>query len=48
MLERQEGQEWASDKPLPEAGQVVDHRAHLLSQKAAPKVKLPRKLKNKQ
>jgi hypothetical protein len=31
-LERQEGQEQVGNKPLPEAGQVVDHRDHLLSQ----------------
>jgi hypothetical protein len=40
------------DKPLPEAGKVVDHRAYLLkaeiSQKAAPKTELPLKLKKKQ
>jgi hypothetical protein len=29
------------DKPLPKAGQVVDHRTHLLSQKATSKTKLP-------
>jgi hypothetical protein len=44
MLERQEGQEQVGDKPLPEAGQVADHRDHLLSQWAAPKVKLPHKI----
>jgi hypothetical protein len=27
------------DKPLPEAGKIVDYRAHLLSQGAASKVK---------
>jgi hypothetical protein len=27
------------DKPLPEVGQVADHKAHLLSQWATPKVK---------
>jgi hypothetical protein len=31
-LERQEGQEWAGDKPLPDAAQVVDDSVHLLSQ----------------
>jgi hypothetical protein len=31
-LERQKGLQWASDKPLPEIGQVVVHKAHLLSQ----------------
>jgi hypothetical protein len=41
MPERQEGQEQASNKPLPEAGQVVDHRDHLLSQWVAPKTELP-------
>jgi hypothetical protein len=40
-LERQEGQEWAGDKPLPDAAQVVDDSVHLLSQWAAPKAKLP-------
>jgi hypothetical protein len=29
------------NKPLPEAGKVVDHRAHFLSQRAASKTKLP-------
>jgi hypothetical protein len=33
--------EWAGDKPLPEAGQVVDHKAVLLSQGAASKTELP-------
>jgi hypothetical protein len=40
MLERHEGQKQVGNKPLPEAGQVVDHKDHLLSQLAAPKVKL--------
>jgi hypothetical protein len=31
-LERQKGQQWAGDKLLPEIGQVVVHKAHLLSQ----------------
>jgi hypothetical protein len=31
-LERQKGQQRANDKPLPEIGQVVFHKAHLLSQ----------------
>jgi hypothetical protein len=31
-LERQKGREQLSNKPLPEARQVVDHRTHLLSQ----------------
>jgi hypothetical protein len=30
-LERQKGQQEASDKPLPEKEQVVVHKAHLLS-----------------
>jgi hypothetical protein len=30
-LERQKSQQQAGDKPLPEAGQVADHKAHLLS-----------------
>jgi hypothetical protein len=34
----------AGDKPLPEAGQVADQKAHLLSQWAAPKVKLSPKI----
>jgi hypothetical protein len=38
-LERQKGQQQAGDKPLPEAGQVVDHKAHFLSQWATSKVK---------
>jgi hypothetical protein len=29
------------NKPLPKAGKVVDHRSHLLSQRAASKTKLP-------
>jgi hypothetical protein len=29
IMERQEGRERVGDKPLPEAGQVADHRAHL-------------------
>jgi hypothetical protein len=32
MPEREEGQEQVGDKPLPEAGQVADHRDHLLNQ----------------
>jgi hypothetical protein len=32
------------DKPLPEAGQVVYHKNHFLSQWVAPKVKLPSKI----
>jgi hypothetical protein len=32
-----------SDKPLPTAGQVLDHRAHLLSQRVASKAELPPK-----
>jgi hypothetical protein len=32
-----------SDKPLPKAGKVVDHRDHLLSQRAASKTELPHK-----
>jgi hypothetical protein len=43
MLERQEGQQQSGDKPLPEA-QQVDHKAHLLSQWAAPNVNLLRKI----
>jgi hypothetical protein len=31
MLEKQEGQERVGDKPLPEAGEVADHKTHLLS-----------------
>jgi hypothetical protein len=31
------------DKPLPEAGKVVDHRVHLLSQRAASKTEVPHK-----
>jgi hypothetical protein len=31
-LEREEGQQWMGDKPLPEAGQVVYHKNHFLSQ----------------
>jgi hypothetical protein len=38
-LERQEGQQWAGDKPLPEIRQVSLHKAHLLSQRATSKVK---------
>jgi hypothetical protein len=44
MLERQEGQQQLGDKPLPEARQVADHKAHLLSQWAAPNVNLLRKI----
>jgi hypothetical protein len=44
MPEKQKGQEWAGNKMLPKAGQVVDHRAHLLSKWTAPKVKLPHKI----
>jgi hypothetical protein len=36
-----EGREQVSS--LPEVGKVVDHRAHLLSQRAASKTKLPHK-----
>jgi hypothetical protein len=36
-----EGRERADKKPLPEAGQVVDHRADHLSQRAAFKIELP-------
>jgi hypothetical protein len=43
-LERQEGGQQVGDKPLSEAGKVVDHSTHLLSQWAAPEPKL----KNKQ
>jgi hypothetical protein len=45
MLERQEGQQWASDKPLPEIGQVVVHKAH---PKQHPKSNNTAKLKNNQ
>jgi hypothetical protein len=38
-LERQKGQQWAGDKPLPKIGQVEVHKAHLLSQWATSKVK---------
>jgi hypothetical protein len=38
-LERQKGQQQMSDKLLPEIGQISVHRAHLLSQGAASKVK---------
>jgi hypothetical protein len=31
-LERQMGLQRAGDKPLPEIGQIVVHKAHLLSQ----------------
>jgi hypothetical protein len=31
------------NKPLPKEGKVVDHRDHLLSQRAASKTKLPYK-----
>jgi hypothetical protein len=41
--ERQEGQEGVGDKPLPEVRQLMDHKAHLLSQRATPKVKLKNK-----
>jgi hypothetical protein len=37
-LERQKGRQQVGDKPLPEIGQVVVHKAHLLSQKATSKV----------
>jgi hypothetical protein len=30
-LERQKGWQWEGDKPLPEIGQMVVHKAHLLS-----------------
>jgi hypothetical protein len=43
-LERQEGWQQAGDKWLLEAGQVADHNDHLLSQWAAPKVKLLQKI----
>jgi hypothetical protein len=36
------------NKSLPEAGQVVDHRAHPLSQRTASKTELSIKLKSKQ
>jgi hypothetical protein len=32
------------DKPLPEAGQVADHKNHLLNKWAAPKVNQPHKI----
>jgi hypothetical protein len=32
MNKRQEGQQWAGDKPLPEVGQVADCRLHILGQ----------------
>jgi hypothetical protein len=32
MAGKAEGPTAGSDKPLPEVGQVVDHKAHLLSQ----------------
>jgi hypothetical protein len=38
-LETQEGWQWVDDKPLLEKGQVVAHKAHLLSQWATAKVK---------
>jgi hypothetical protein len=44
MLKWQESREQVGDKPLPKAGQVADHRAYLLSQWAAPKVKMPHKI----
>jgi hypothetical protein len=31
-LERQMGQQWMGDKPLPEIRQIAVHKAHLLSQ----------------
>jgi hypothetical protein len=31
-LERKKGGEQAGNKPVPEAGQIADHRDHLLSQ----------------
>jgi hypothetical protein len=34
------------DKPLPEAGQAVNHKAHLLSQSPTPKVKHFHKIEN--
>jgi hypothetical protein len=37
------GWEWSGDKPLPETGKIMDHRAHLLSQRAASKTELPSK-----
>jgi hypothetical protein len=38
-LEKQKGQQWVGDKPLPEIGQIEVHKAHLLSQWATSKVK---------
>jgi hypothetical protein len=38
-LEKQKGQQQAGDKPLPETGQVVVHKAYLLSQSTTSKVK---------
>jgi hypothetical protein len=32
MLERQEGRQQVGDEPLPEKGQVENHKAHFLSQ----------------
>jgi hypothetical protein len=39
-FERQDGRQQEGDKPLPEVGQVVDHKTHLLRQRATPKIKL--------
>jgi hypothetical protein len=47
QLESQEGQQWVGDKPLLEARQVADHKGHLLSQWATPKVKWLCKTENK-
>jgi hypothetical protein len=35
MAGKAEGQQRVGNKPLPEVGQVVDHKAHLLTQSAA-------------
>jgi hypothetical protein len=48
MTRKAEGPTIGGDKPLPEAGQVIDHKAHLLSRSATPKVKLLCKIENKQ
>jgi hypothetical protein len=47
-LERQKGEELVGDKPLPKAGQVVDHRAIFWACELHPKSNCPTKLKNKQ
>jgi hypothetical protein len=39
--------EQVGDKLIPEAGKEVDHRAHLLSQRAASKTELPHKTEKK-